>query len=276
MSTIFRAACIQLRSGKEAAANVSAAAALIREAKAQGAHFAATPEMTTLFESEGEALMAKVHADGHDPALRQFQALAEELDLWLLIGSMAVKLSDSQCANRSFLIGPDGRIRARYDKIHMFDVQVGDGQSYRESSRYRPGEEAVVASLPWANLGMTVCYDLRFAGLYRALAKAGANVLTVPAAFTHVTGTAHWHVLLRARAIETGSFVIAPAQCGVHENGRHTFGHSLIIGPWGEVLAEGRTEPGVFLADVDLALSASARAKIPALTHDRIFHLKSE
>jgi predicted amidohydrolase len=271
MTTSFRAACVQMRTGLDIDRNVADASALIRAAAAQGAQFVSTPEMTALFEGEGAALLAKAKSEADDTALPRFRALAEELGIWLHVGSMAIKLNDTQCANRSFLIGPDGRVRATYDKIHMFDVQIGDGQTYRESARYRPGEQLGLVDALNTKIGLSICYDLRFAYLYRSMAKAGAQVLTVPAAFTKTTGEAHWHVLLRARAIETGSFVIAAAQCGRHENGKDTFGHSLIVDPWGRILAEGGTEPGVFLADIDPQLSTEARAKIPALTHDRPF-----
>lgn len=271
MTQAFRAACIQMRTGLDIERNVNDASAMIRDAAGQGASFISTPEMTSLFEGEGAALLAKAKPEAEDASLPRFRALAEELGVWLHIGSMAIKLSDTQCANRTFLIGPDGRVRATYDKIHMFDVQIGDGQVYRESSRYRPGERMAVADALGTKFGLSICYDLRFAYLYRAMAKAGAQVLTVPAAFTKTTGEAHWHVLLRARAIETGCFVIAAAQCGRHENGKDTFGHSLIVDPWGKVLIEGGTDPGVFLADIDPQFSVEARAKIPALTHDRTF-----
>lgn len=271
MTQILRVACIQMRSGTNIERNVVDASAMIRDAAGQGATFISTPEMTTLFEGEGAALLAKAKSEAEDTALPQFRALAEALGVWLHVGSMAIKLSDTQCANRTFLIGPDGRVHATYDKIHMFDVQIGDGQVYRESSRYRPGERLVVADAAGSRVGLSICYDLRFAHLYRAMAKAGARILTVPAAFTKTTGEAHWHVLLRARAIETGSFVVAAAQCGRHENGKETFGHSLIIDPWGRILAEGGTEPEVILGDLDLTLSAQSRDKIPALVHDRPF-----
>ena len=271
MTQSFRAACVQMRTGLDIDRNVRDAGALIRDAASQGATFISTPEMTALFEGEGAALLAKAKPEAEDTALPRFRALAEELGVWLHIGSMAIKLSDTQCANRSFLIGPDGRVRATYDKIHMFDVQIGDGQVYRESSRYRPGERIAVVAAAGTNVGLSICYDLRFAYLYRAMAKAGAKVLTVPAAFTKTTGEAHWHVLLRARAIETGCFVVAAAQCGRHENGKDTFGHSLIVDPWGRILAEGGVDPGVFIAEIDPRLSDEARAKIPVLTHDRPF-----
>ena len=260
-----------MRTGLDVAANVTAASALIREAKAQGCHFAATPEMTSLFEAESDALFAKVKPEQDDLALKAFRALAQETGLWLLIGSLPIKVAERQCANRSFLIDPKGQVRATYDKIHMFDVDLPGGEVYRESKNYRPGERAVVADLPWGKLGLSVCYDLRFPHLYRALAKAGASFLTIPAAFTHTTGMAHWHVLQRARAIETGCFVIAPAQGGNHENNRHTFGHSLIIDPWGQILAEGGTDPGIIWADIDPARVTEARTRVPALRHDREF-----
>lgn len=271
MTKTVRAACVQLRSGLNLARNIEEAVHFVRAAAHDGATLISTPEMTHLFEGEGAALLAKARPEAEDPGLPVFRALAEELGIWLHLGSLAIKLSDNRCANRGFLIGPDGRIHARYDKIHMFDVQIGDGQVYRESARYQPGEALVVAEAGGTALGLSICYDVRFAYLYRALAKAGAQVLMVPAAFTKTTGEAHWHVLLRARAIETGAFVVAAAQCGHHENGKDTFGHSLIIDPWGRILAEGGVEPGVIAADLDLHLVAEARAKVPALTHDRAF-----
>jgi deaminated glutathione amidase len=273
MSQVFRAACVQLRTGLDVDANIAATTALIREAKAKGAHFAATPEMTSLFEAESDALFAKVRAQEDDTALIAFRALAEELSLWLLIGSLPIRVAERQCANRSFLIDPKGAVRAAYDKIHMFDVDLPGGEVYRESKNYRPGERAVVANLPWGKLGMSVCYDLRFPHLYRTLAKAGASFLSIPAAFTYTTGQSHWHVLQRARAIETGCFVIAPAQGGKHENGRHTFGHSVIVDPWGNIVAEAGDSPAVIVADIDPNKVAEARSRVPALTHDREFKL---
>jgi predicted amidohydrolase len=273
MTGAFRAACVQMRTGLDIAANVAAATKLIREAKTAGAAFVATPEMTSLFEAESDALFAKVRIEDDDVALKAFRNLAEELSLWLLVGSLPIKVGERQCANRSFLLDPRGHIAARYDKVHMFDVDLPGGETYRESRNYRRGERAVVADLPWGKLGLSVCYDLRFPHLYRGLAKAGASFLTIPAAFTHTTGQAHWHVLQRARAIETGCFVIAPAQGGKHENGRHTFGHSLIVDPWGKILAEAGDEPGIIIADIDPAKVAEARTRVPALTHDRPFTL---
>lgn len=273
MTGIFRAACVQMRTGLDVAANIAAAATLIREAKKAGAALVATPEMTSLFEAESDALFAKVKTEDDDVALKAFRALAAEESIWLLIGSLPIRVGERQCANRSFLLDPKGHIAAWYDKVHMFDVDLPGGETYRESRNYRRGDRAVVADLPWGKLGLSVCYDLRFPHLYRSLAKAGASFLSIPAAFTHTTGQAHWHVLQRARAIETGCFVIAPAQGGKHENGRHTFGHSLIVDPWGKILAEAGDEPGIIAADIDPAKVAEARTRVPALTHDRPFTL---
>ncbi|MGA1341672.1 MAG: carbon-nitrogen hydrolase family protein [Hyphomonas sp.] len=269
--TIICAACVQMRSGTEAPSNIAAASALIREAAARGASFIATPEMTNLLDIRPGMARARVRREAQDESLPVLRALAAELCVTLLIGSLAIALEeDERFANRSFLIAPDGGIIARYDKIHMFDVDVGDGQIYRESAAYRPGEAAVLAAAPFGRVGLSVCYDVRFAQHYRRLAQAGAEILTVPAAFTRVTGEAHWHVLVRARAIETGCFVIAPAQGGRHEDGRETFGHSLIVSPWGEVLAEAEgTEPGIILAQIDLTETVTARRRIPSLGHDR-------
>lgn len=265
------AACVQMRSGTEPAANFAAASTLIRQAAGQGATFIATPEMTNLLDIRPGMARAKVRREAEDESLPVLRALAAELGITLLIGSLAIALEDDErFANRSFLIGPDGGLITRYDKIHMFDVEVGDGQTYRESRAYRPGTEAVLATAPFGQLGLTICYDLRFPHLYRRLAQAGAEILTIPAAFTRVTGEAHWHILIRARAIETGCFVIAPAQGGKHEDGRETFGHSLIVSPWGEVLAEAPgAEPGIVMAEIDLAEVTKARGRIPSLGNDK-------
>ncbi len=265
--TKITAACVQMRAGTEVAPNIAAASDLIREAAGKGAQFIATPEMTNLLDIRPGMARPKIVQEADDTALAAFRVLAAELGVTLLIGSIAVALPDEErFANRSFLIAPDGNLIARYDKIHMFDVEVGDGQSYRESRAYRPGTEAVLAGAPFGKIGMTICYDVRFPHLYRRLAQAGADILTIPAAFTRVTGEAHWHVLVRARAIETGCFVLAPAQGGKHEDGRETYGHSLIISPWGEVLAEAdHAEPCVLLAGIDLNEVNAARARIPSL-----------
>lgn len=260
---------MQVTSTGEPSENIAAASALIRQAKADGADLVMTPEMTNLMEPRRRVMLERVAPEAEDTAVAAFAALAAELGIWLLAGSLALKRGGDKAANRSILFDPGGRIAARYDKIHMFDVDIPDGQSYRESKAYQAGDDAVVADLPWGRLGLTVCYDLRFPYLYRALAHAGAHFLSVPAAFTRFTGQAHWHVLLRARAIETGCFVFAPAQCGEHAEGRQTYGHSLIVAPWGEVLADGGEEPGVVLAEIDPARIEKARAMVPSLTHDR-------
>jgi predicted amidohydrolase len=243
----------------------------VREAKSKGADFIATPENTTLMAPDGGAKLERSYDEEHDPALPAFRALAEELGIWLLIGSLAIKVSDRKTANRQFLIDPKGRITARYSKIHLFDVDLPSGEKYRESNTVAGGDRAVLADTPWGKIGLTICYDVRFPQLYRRLAQSGAFLLTVPSAFTETTGKAHWHVLLRARAIENGAFVLAPAQGGTHANGRKTYGHSMIIAPWGEVLAEAGTEPGIILADIDPAAVTDARARVPNLQHDRPF-----
>jgi deaminated glutathione amidase len=269
--TVFKAACVQLRSSDDIAQNIRTTSELIREAKGKGAQFVATPENTTLMAPDGGAKLALSYDEEHDPALPAFRALAEELGIWLLIGSLAIKVNDTKTANRQFLIDPKGRITARYSKIHLFDVDLPSGEKYRESNTVAGGNEAVLAETPWGKIGLSICYDMRFPQLYRALAKKGAFLLTAPSAFTETTGKAHWHVLLRARAIENGAFVLAPAQGGTHANGRKTFGHSLIIAPWGEVLAEAGTDPGVILADIDPAAATEARGRVPNLQHDRDF-----
>jgi predicted amidohydrolase len=269
----FKAALVQMCAGRDVARNVRDATALIREAAARGAHYVQTPETMTLMELERERLFAATLPEAGNPALAAFTALAQELRLWLHLGSLPVLASPDKIANRSFLISPEGRITARYDKIHMFDVDLPGGESYRESRNYQAGDRAVVARLPWGGLGMTICYDLRFPALHRALAQAGAQFIAVPAAFTKVTGKAHWTTLIRARAIETQCFVLAAAQGGRHEHGRETYGHSLIVSPWGEVLAEGGTEPGVVMAGIDTGLIDSVRARVPSLCHDRAFHV---
>jgi len=268
----IKVACVQMRSGTDVTENIAAASALIRRAAAGGADLIATPEMTTLLERKQGVVWEKSTEEAADTGLKAFQALAKELGVTLLVGSMAIRAEGGKCANRSFLIGPDGAVVTRYDKIHMFDVQLNAGNIYRESDSYAAGGQAVVATLPNVKLGLTICYDVRFPELFRQLAIAGAQVIAVPAAFTKITGEAHWHILLRARAIETGCFVIAPAQGGKHQDGRETFGHSLIIDPWGEVLAEGGVEPGVIAATLDLAKVDEVRGKIPSLSHVRPFN----
>jgi predicted amidohydrolase len=267
----FKAACVQLRSTDDVLENVRLTSDLVREARAKGADFIATPENTTLMAPDGGAKLERSFDEEHDPALPAFRALAEELGIWLLIGSLAIKVSERKTANRQFLIDPKGRITARYSKIHLFDVDLPSGEKYRESNTVAGGDRAVLAETPWGKIGLTICYDVRFPQLYRRLAQNGAFLLTVPSAFTETTGKAHWHVLLRARAIENGAFVVAPAQGGTHANGRKTYGHSMIIAPWGEVLAEAGTEPGIILADIDPAAATDARARVPNLQHDREF-----
>ncbi len=268
----FTAAMVQMRTGQEMTANIADASAMIREAARAGAHYVQTPEMTSLLVRDRDRLHAAIYDEDHDPALAAFRDLARELRIWLHVGSLPIRFNDRErVANRGFLIAPEGAIAARYDKIHMFDVDLANGESWRESQTYQPGEVAISSDLPWGRLGMTICYDLRFSQLYRALAEAGADFLAVPAAFTQQTGEAHWHVLLRARAIETGSFVFAAAQAGKHDDGRETFGHSLIVDPWGRVLAEGGTEPGVITARIEPKLVAEARARIPVLQNGRRF-----
>ena len=274
MSTgTFKVAMIQMRSGLKPALNIDDAVRLISEAKSAGADYVLTPEMTNILAAKREQLFDVIVDEEADPSLATLRELARQLGIHIHIGSLAIRLSADRAANRSFLVDPRGNIAARYDKIHMFDVDLADGESYRESRNYRPGELAVLADLPWGRLGLTICYDLRFPALYRALAEAGATMLAIPSAFTKQTGEAHWHVLLRSRAIENGSFVFAAAQGGKHENGRDTYGHSLIVDPWGRIIAEGGTESGVVMAEINPAEVANARARIPSLQHGRRFEI---
>lgn len=275
----MRAALLQLTSSDEPQENLAVVRAMMRDAADRGAELIATPEVTNCISlsRSHQADVLKPQAD--DPVLSGLRQEADALGVWLLIGSLALQgdgaEGDGRFANRSFLIDPDGQIAAWYDKIHMFDVQLNENETFRESDGYRPGDRAVMAQTPWGGLGMTVCYDIRFAHLYRDLAQAGARILTVPAAFSPVTGIAHWHTLLRARAIETGCFVLAPAQCGTHKASqgrpRQTYGHSLVVAPWGEVLADAGEEPGITMVDLDMASVDDARGKVPSLTHDRSY-----
>ena len=269
----FNAAMIQMRSGLDPTANLAAALKSINEAKEAGADYVLTPEMTNILAAKREQLFAKIVTEERDATLTTLREVARKLAIYIHIGSLAIKTSPEKAANRSFLIDRRGEVVARYDKIHMFDVDLAGGESYRESNTYRPGELAMVADLPWGRLGLTVCYDLRFPALYRALAEAGASFLAIPSAFTRRTGEAHWHVLQRARAIENGCFVFAAAQGGKHENGRETYGHSLVVDPWGRILAEGGTEPGVVMAQIDPSEVVAARSRIPSLHHGRRFEL---
>ena len=271
MGNILKVALVQLRSGRDIAANVSALSAFVREAAAAGATYVQTPENSTVMDEDKARLIASVTTEDKSPALAAFRDLARDLKLWLHIGSMAVALPSGKLANRALLLAPDGAIAARYDKIHLFDVDLGGGESYRESRNFEAGTTAVVADVDGTGLGLSICYDLRFPQLYRRLAQGGARLLAVPAAFTKQTGLAHWHVLLRARAIENGCFVLAAAQGGRHENGRETFGHSLIVAPTGEIVAEAGIEPGILTAHLDLSVVDEFRAKIPSLSHDRPF-----
>ena len=261
-------ALVQLRSGPDMARNVDAASDLIREARSKGASFVSTPEMTNILEPDRPRLKSLARPEAEDESVRHFAALAQELGLWLNIGSLALKGAGDKLVNRSFLFAPDGSIAARYDKIHLFDVDLPTGETLRESHAYQGGDRAALVETPFGKIGLTICYDMRFPQLYRTLAQAGAKLFTVPSAFTVPTGKAHWHVLLRARAIETGSFVLAAAQGGRHETGRETYGHSLIVSPWGEVLAEAGTDPGIVMADIDLSEADLARARIPAVYLD--------
>ena len=272
----FRVGLVQMCSGRDVARNLRDATALIREAANGGASYIQTPEVTNVMELERDRLFALAEPETGNAALSGFAELAKELGIWLHLGSMVIKASPDKLANRAFLLSPKGEVTARYDKIHMFDVDLPNGEVYRESTNYAPGARAVVAPLPWGGLGFSVCYDLRFPYLYRALAHAGASFLAVPAAFTRLTGEAHWVTLLRARAIETQCFVFAAAQGGRHEHGRETFGHSLVVSPWGHVLAEGGVQPSVIFADIDLSMIGDVRSRVPSLRHDREFTVEAE
>lgn len=263
----FRVGLVQMRSGKDVRENLSEAEAFIREAARKGAQFVQTPENTLLMETEADRLLAKIGPEEATESVAHFSGLAKSLRIWLHIGSIAIKAGEDRAINRAYVFAPDGQIALRYDKIHMFDVNLPSGETYRESATFVPGKTAYVLQIPWGGLGVATCYDIRFPEQYKALAKAGAKFLTAPSAFTKVTGEKHWHILLRARAIENSCFVFAAAQGGRHSNGRTTFGHSLVISPWGEILAEAGTEPCVILADVDVTEVDRVRARIPALDH---------
>jgi len=273
----MRAGLIQITASDDPVANLPGTRAMIAEAAAGGATFILTPEVTNCVSASRAHQIEVLQTEAEDTTLAALRADARELGVWILVGSLALKTGDpdGRFANRSFLIDPNAEIVARYDKIHMFDVQISEAESYRESAGYRPGEIATLAKTPFGQIGMTICYDMRFPKLYRALAQRGAEILTVPSAFSPVTGAAHWETLLRARAIETGCLVLAPAQCGAHPTRtakrRETYGHSLVVSPWGEVLADGREDPGVTLVDFDVAEVEIARNRIPSLTHDRSF-----
>ncbi len=267
----FRLACIQTNSGGEVERNIVAASALVRRARDGGADLIALPEVVALIEPDRERFLATAPEEADHPARAAFADLARETGAWILGGSIAVRAGDRRLANRSLLFDAAGVVVASYDKIHMFDVDLPGGESYRESDTYRPGAETRVAPTPWGGLGMTVCYDVRFPALYRMLAQAGADFIAVPSAFTRQTGRAHWRVLLRARAIETGAYVFAPAQCGDHGAGRQTYGHTIIVDPWGAIVAEAAEDIGVTFADIDISKVAEARRAIPSLGHDGVY-----
>ena len=265
----LKVACIQTNSKSDPNINIREVSTLIRAARSNGAELITTPEVVGMLEPNREKALNKAQPENYHGVLREFRALSRDLAIWLLIGSISIKLSNGKLANRSFLINPDGQIIARYTKIHMFDVEVNDGSIYRESATYQPGTSACLARTPWGLVGLTVCYDIRFPALYRDLAKAGAKIIFIPSAFTEVTGEAHWHILQRARAIENGCFIVSAAQTGMHEQNRKTFGHSIIVDPWGNILADADKDVGFITADLDLNLVDEVRKKIPSLTHDR-------
>jgi predicted amidohydrolase len=267
----LRIACLQTNSGNDFDANLATLSAMTREAAAGGAKFILSAEYALMMDGSGRTMREKALAPDAEPALSALTALSRELGVWQLAGSLTLKSDDGRMFNRSLLVSAEGKVVATYDKIHMFDATLPSGTVIKESSAYRPGERAVVAQTPWGGLGMTVCYDLRFPQLYRALAQRGAAMLAIPSSFQSETGKAHWHVLLRARAIENAAFVIAPALCGDHPGKRMTYGHSLVVDPWGGVLADGGEAPGIVYADLDLAQVEKVRGMLPSLTHDRPF-----
>ena len=277
MSETVKVAALQMRSSTSLERNIADFEGLVREAAGRGATYVQSPEMTGALVRDRAALKAMIASDDKDALVARAAQLAAELGIVVHVGSTAIARPDGKVANRAFVFGPDGKRLATYDKIHMFDVDLDKGESWRESATYEPGRVSTVVDLPFGRVGLAVCYDLRFPQLFRAQALAGASVLTVPAAFTRQTGEAHWHVLIRARAIENGAFVIAAAQGGLHEDGRETYGHSLIVDPWGKVLAEANgAEPGVVLAEIDLAASAAARSKVPNLKNARDFTIADD
>jgi deaminated glutathione amidase len=284
MTDAFTAACVQFTAARDYEPNIQIVSELVRRARDAGADLVMTPENTGLIEPIGKLRREKARDEANHPVLAALREVGRETGAWLLIGSLAVDISNEpgiaegerRLANRSYLIDAGGGIVARYDKIHMFDVDLPGGESYRESNAFRPGDEMVLAETPWGMLGMTVCYDLRFPQLYRALAHGGADFLAIPSSFTVPTGKAHWHVLLRARAIENGCFVFAPAQWGEHAERRRTYGHSLIVDPWGEVLADAGEGIGIVSASIDPARIAEVRRMVPSLNHDRPFTMQQQ
>ena len=272
----FRVAAVQMRSGTDTARNAADFEALVREAAGQGARYVQSPEMTGALQRDRKSLFASLRPQSTDLIAGAAEKLSRELGIYVHVGSTAVAREDGKVANRAFLFDPAGNLVTTYDKIHMFDVDLDNGESWRESATYEPGRETVIVDLPEARLGLAVCYDLRFPQLFRAQAMAGAEIITTPAAFTRQTGEAHWHILLRARAIENGAWLVSAAQGGLHEDGRETFGHSMIVDPWGRIVAEAdHDEPGVIVADIDVAASAAARAKIPNLKNAREFSVRT-
>jgi len=274
MATTFRAACIQNTATRDIAANIAWVCERIGEARSAGADFITLTETVGLIEPVNAKIPDACYSEAEDPGLLAFRQLARALEVTILVGSQLIKMVDQRIVNRSFLLDTQGEIVARYDKLHLFDIELSNGEFYRESDVISAGDKAVLATTPWGKLGMSVCYDLRFAALYRELAQNGAQFITIPAAFTQTTGKAHWHTMVRSRAIETASFIIAPNQCGHHVDKRRSWGHSLIVNPWGEVLADGGAEPGIIYADIDLSEVDKARSRIPALKHDRPFTLE--
>lgn len=271
----FKVACIQNCASDDLNANLDEAEALIRKAATAGAELILTPEFYCLLQPSDSEYFSTGFDETEHPALNRAVDLVKDVGCWLLLGSIPVRAENHKVRNRSYLLAPDGEITARYDKIHLFDVAIKDGQQYKESSSVAPGDTAVVAPTPWGKIGMSICYDLRFPHLYRSLAQNGAAFLSVPAAFTAKTGAAHWHALIRARAIETGCFVFAPGQCGNRSWGRRTYGHSLIVDPWGEVLADGGEDTGIICADIEPSEVERIRRMIPALDHDRNIEVRS-
>ncbi len=276
MTTSFRVACLQMNSGSDLAANLDQLKRMVTEAAGNGAQFVLSPEYCLMMDGSGRVMReGALPADGGD-VLIEIRQLVSQLKIWLLVGSLTLKTDEERIVNRSYLIAADGTVAATYDKIHMFDVTLPDGKVIRESSAYRPGEKAVIAVTPWGRLGMTICYDVRFPHLYRALAQQGAEFLSVPSSFQRQTGKVHWHTLLKSRAIENAAYVFAPAMCGEHPGNRQTYGHALIVDPWGEVLADAGEEPGIIYADIEPARVAKIRGMMPSLQHDRPYSVDSK
>ncbi|MDH5187682.1 MAG: carbon-nitrogen hydrolase family protein [Rhodospirillaceae bacterium] len=273
--TPFKVALVQLNSSDNMDENISTITGFVREGAGMGADVVLLPENSSMMTFGRENILKNARNENNHPAIAALGDLARELKIWLHGGTFAIKVNDNASGaplvNRTIVFSPDGKIAQRYDKIHMFDVDLSENESYRESETFRPGTKSALLDLPWGNMGLTTCYDVRFPHLYRRLANAGADFFAVPAAFTETTGKAHWHVLLRARAIENGCFVFAPAQCGTHPGNRKTFGHSLVVDPWGQVLGDGGEAPGVVMATIDMRAVALARSKVPSLRNEQPF-----